>query len=172
MREVEECYLRGDGANWVKEGCSYFPGAVYRIGPYHLSKVLLEGLGHDEEGYAEVVGALQEENFEKLNKALADAEKRAKGAKKKQVMRVRQYLNNNWEGFCFSKAAVRLGVIEGQVFYHVARRIKRHGARWGERGADHLCRVLAKKANGELKKSLRTEWKTKTYAIKSCGQTT
>lgn len=36
------------------------------------------------------------------------------------------------------------------------RRMKRHGARWGERGADHLVRLLAARANGEFGKVLGT----------------
>lgn len=164
--EVDELYLGGDGAKWIKEGCEYFPKAVYRLDPYHLRRTLLEGLGHDEEGLSEVLEALKEEDLEKLNQALLGAEKRAKGAKKKRVAAVRKYLNNNWEGICHSKAGARLGAIEGQVFHHIARRMKRHGAGWSKKGADHLARLLAKKANGELSEVLKAKWKTRPDVIK------
>jgi len=166
LYEVDEIYVGGDGARWIKEGCEYFPKAVYRLDPYHLRRTLLEGLGHDEEGYKKVVAALVEEDLEKLNQALAEVEKRTRGAKKKQVARVKQYLNNNWEGICCSKAGVKLGTIEGQVFHHIARRMKRHGARWSNKGADHLSRLLAKKANGELKEALKGKKKAKPEVIK------
>ena len=32
--------------------------------------------------------------------------------------------------------------------------MKRHGARWSDRGADHLVRLLAARANGELGRAL------------------
>ena len=164
--EVDEFYLGGDGAKWIKEGCEYFPRAVYRLDPYHLRRTLLEGLGHDEEGLIEAWEAIKEEDLEKLNQTLLVAEKRAKGAKKNRVKAVKKYLNNNCEGICHSKAGVRLGAIEGQVFHHIARRMKRHGAGWSEQGADHLARLLAKKANGELSEALKAKWKTKPEVIK------
>ena len=164
--EVDEFYLGGDVAKWIKEGCEYFPRAVYRLDPYHLRRTLLEGLGHDEEGLIEAWEAIKEEDLEKLNQTLLVAEKRAKGAKKNRVKAVKKYLNNNWEGICHSKAGVRLGAIEGQVFHHIARRMKRHGAGWSEQGADHLARLLAKKANGELSEALKAKWKTKPEVIK------
>jgi len=48
----------------------------------------------------------------------------------------------------------------------IARRMKRHGARWSEKGADHLARLLAKKGNGELTEVLKSEWKRKPEVIK------
>lgn len=166
LYEVDEIYIGGDGARWIKEGCEYFPQAVYRLDRYHLRRALLEGLGHDEEGYNRVLEALAEENLDKLNRALNEAEKRVKGTKKKQIGRLKKYINNNWEGICYSSLGVRLGTIEGQAFHHIARRMKRHGARWSKRGADHLSRLLAKKANGELEGSLRVRKKTKPEVIK------
>lgn len=51
---VKECHLGGDGAQWIKAGCEYFPGAVYHLDPYHLHKALLEGLRHDDDAYEDV----------------------------------------------------------------------------------------------------------------------
>jgi hypothetical protein len=85
MWGVDELYLGGDGARWIKEGCDYFPKAVYRLDPYHLRCTLLEGLGHDEKGLNGVLEALKEEDLEKLNQVLLGAERRVKGAKKKRI---------------------------------------------------------------------------------------
>jgi len=72
------------------------------------------------------------------------------GGRREKVRALRQYLEANWEGIRTSEEAERLGAIEGQVFHQVARRMKRHGARWSSAGADHLARLLAARANGEL----------------------
>ncbi|WP_456151139.1 UPF0236 family transposase-like protein [Alicyclobacillus vulcanalis] len=80
---------------------------------------------------------------------LTAAAKRSQGTKKKEIEQLKGYLKNHWDGIVNSDAAVSLGAIEGQVFHHVARRMKRHGARWSERGADALVRLMAARANGE-----------------------
>lgn len=62
-------------------------------------------------------------------------------------------------------AAERLGAIEGQVFHHSARRMKRHGARWSDEGADNLARTLAADANGELAAATKRAWRTQPKVI-------
>lgn len=70
---------------------------------------------------------------------------------KARIRALRRYLEANWDGIAQSDEARGLGgVIEGQVFHHAVRRMKRHAARWCERGADHLVRLLAVRADGLL----------------------
>ncbi|KXG75542.1 hypothetical protein AN618_18200 [Fervidicola ferrireducens] len=42
INRVEEINIGGDGEKGVKQGLEYFPGARYRLDPYHLSKNLIE----------------------------------------------------------------------------------------------------------------------------------
>ncbi|HBT20567.1 MAG TPA: hypothetical protein DEA47_04285 [Peptococcaceae bacterium] len=74
LSAVEDCYVGGDGAPWVKLGCEYFPRATYRLAPYHLRQALLEGLGHDEAAYKAVCAALAAEEWAEAEKALVAAE--------------------------------------------------------------------------------------------------
>jgi len=166
LSAVEDCYVGGDGATWVKLGCEYFPRATYRLDPYHLRRALLEGLGHDEAAYKAVCAALAAEDWAEAEKALAAAERVNKGAQRRRIVKLRRYLQGNWEGICQSEAAERLGAIEGQVFHHVVRRMKRHGARWSEAGADHLARLLAARANGELPEAARQVWRAQPELIR------
>lgn len=156
---VKECHLGGDGAEWIKAGCECFPGAVYHLDPYHLHKALLEGLRHDESAYEAVRAAVAAHDWPATEAALAGAQKRAAGVERKRVKELERYLRKNWEGIRQTGAGERLGAIEGQVFHHVARRMKRHGARWGDEGADHLARMLAAAANGELSAATKQAWR-------------
>jgi hypothetical protein len=156
---VKECHLGGDGAQWIRGGCEYFPGAMYHLDPYHLHKALLEGLRHDEPAYEAVRTALAAHDWASVETTLIGAQKRATGAQRKRVKDLERYLRNNWEGIGQTDAAERLGAIEGQVFHHAARRMKRHGARWGADGADHLARTLAAQANGELGAATKRAWR-------------
>lgn len=152
---VEEYVIGGDGAAWVKAGCEHFPGATYRLDPFHLRRALLEGLSHDEDGYRAVCEGLAARDWGAVEQALMAAERRSRGAARRRVVVLRRYLQSNWEGICATDAGARLGTIEGQVFHHLARRMKRQGARWSAAGADHLARVLAGRANGELQAAVR-----------------
>ena len=146
---VERCWLGSDGAAWLKQGLEVFPHAVYRLDRYHLRRALVEGLGGDSQGYQQVGQAIAKGAWEDVQKGLREAFQRAGKAQRKRIRALERYLENHWEGIVQLPEAWRLGAIEGQVFHHLARRMKRHGARWSERGADHLARVLAVKGSGE-----------------------
>jgi len=59
-----------------------------------------------------------------------------------------------------------VAAIEGQVFHHVARRMKRYGARWSNSGADHLARLLSTDGNGELDQVARSTWQVQADMLK------
>lgn len=152
MGAIGDYVVGGDGAGWVKAGRALFEGARYRLDRYHLRKALVGALAHDERALREVAGAIGSGQWAQTAEVLQAAEARADSRQRKERIRaLKRYLEANWDGIAGSEEARGLGgAIEGQVFHHVARRMKRHGARWSERGADHLARLLAVKANGEL----------------------
>ncbi|SIS49384.1 ISLre2 family transposase, partial [Alicyclobacillus vulcanalis] len=146
---VRRCWLGTDGAAWAKQGMCMLPGARHRLDPFHLRQALVRALGRETKVYRKVWEALSAEDGPRVEALLTAAAKRSQGTKKKQIEQLKGYLKNHWDGIVSSDAAVSLGAIEGQVFHHVARRMKRHGARWSERGADALVRLMAARANGE-----------------------
>lgn len=169
---VEDVVVGGDGAAWVKQGTELFARASYRLDPFHLRRALLEGLSHDEEAYRKAVEVLKAKDWGPMEQVLATAERASRGAQRKRVAGLRKYLQENWDGICRSGAADSLGTIEGQVFHHVARRMKRHGAQWSEKGADHLVRLLAARANGELAVMGRQAWPMQTEVLRQATGST
>ncbi len=149
MPRAEHCWLGSDGAAWLKQGTEVLPHALYRLDQYHLRRALVEGLGGDSQGYEQVAQAIAEGHWNNVQNGLRDAWKRAGKAQPKRIRALERCLENNWEGIVKLPEVWRLGVIEGQVFHHLVRRMKRYGARWSDRGADHLTRVLAVKGSGE-----------------------
>lgn len=172
LGSIRETWIGGDGASWIKQGCAFFPGARYRLDRYHLRKALLEGLAHDEDGYRAVTAALARDDREGVQQALGQAQKRHRGASRKRIRRLEGYLLDNWEGIQGSGEAHHLGAIEGQIFHHVARRMKRHGARWSTGGADHLARILAASANDELPQVAEQSWPMNTGMLRQAAQAT
>ncbi len=151
LSQTNKFYIGGDGAKWPKQGLEYFPGAEYRLDPYHLSKHLTEALWHDEETFRKVGLAISQGNWEETQKVLEEAARKSRGNRKKRITKLSQYLQENWAGIISTGEAQRLGSIEGQIQHNIARRMKRLGARWTVAGGDRMARVLAAKANGELK---------------------
>ncbi|WP_062310641.1 ISLre2 family transposase [Alicyclobacillus sendaiensis] len=148
-RHVERCWLGTDGAAWAKQGADMLPSARHRLDPFHLRQALVRALGRETETYRKVWDALKAEDWARVEAVLTKAERRSQGAKKQRIARLKGYLKEHWDGIVDSGDVVSLGVIEGQVFHHVARRMKRHGARWSKQGADALVRLMAARANGE-----------------------
>jgi hypothetical protein len=170
LNRVEKVYIGGDGADWPKQGLEYFPGAEYRLDPYHLSKHLTEALWHDEETFNKVREAIYQGDLQKTRGILEEAIKRTKGNRKKRLIKLLSYLTQNWEGITTSPGVERLGAIEGQIQHNIARRMKRLGARWTIPGGDRMTRILAEKANGELEHhTLR--WPVNHQKLKEISQT-
>ena len=148
-RSVERCWLGTDGAAWAKKGVELLPGAVHRLDGFHLRRALLRALGREQEAYRAVCAALEAQEWGQVEAALKEAERGSGARGQERIRELRKYLRQNWGGIVGSGAAAGLGAIEGQVFHTVARRMKRHGARWSAKGADHLVRVMVARANGK-----------------------
>lgn len=146
---VERCWLGADGAEWAKKGAEMLPGARYRLDPFHLRRAMVAALGRETQAYRKVWDALRTEEWARVEKVLTKMEKQSQGAKKQRITKLKAYMEKNWHGIVGNGDVVSLGVIEGQVFHHVARRMKRHGARWSKQGADALVRLIAARANQE-----------------------
>ncbi|MGB9763692.1 MAG: ISLre2 family transposase, partial [Minisyncoccia bacterium] len=169
LSQTKKFYLGGDGAEWPKQGVEYFPGAEYRLDPYHLSKHLTEALWHDEESFSKVGLAICQGNWEETRRVLEEAAKKSRGNRRKRVTKLIQYLQENWAGVINSPGVQRLGSIEGQIQHNIARRMKRLGARWTTSGGDRMARVLAAKANGELEHYIG-RWPVEHQRLKEMAQ--
>lgn len=169
LNRVERVYIGGDGADWPKEGLEYFPGAEYRLDPYHISKHLIEALWYDEETFNKVREAIYQSDFEKTQETLKEEIKKTKGNRRKKVIALLDYLTKNWEGIAALNEEGRLGTIEGQIQHNIARRMKRLGARWSTSGGDRIARILAERANGELEKYI-LRWPTEERKLKEMAQ--
>ncbi len=151
LQHGSEVHIGGDGAAWIKEGLELYPGSQYHLDPFHLKKRLTESLRFSESSYKEINRCISDLDRGGLEPALKTALQNAKSQdQKKRLNELKTYLENNWNGLSRLPLEQRLGVIEGQVRHTIARRMKRIGGRWTIRGADHMARLLAARANDEL----------------------
>ncbi|NPV30676.1 MAG: ISLre2 family transposase [Firmicutes bacterium] len=169
LEQTKEIHIGGDGAKWIKEGLEYFPGAVYCLDPYHLNRHLTEALWYDEETFQKVGASLLNSNWQETQAILTEAIKKTRGNRKKRLIKLLHYLEENWTGIINSAGAKRLGTIEGQIQHNVARRMKRLGAKWTTTGGDRMARLLAAKANGELS-NYASRWPVEHGKLKEIAQ--
>jgi len=156
---LQRCTVGGDGAPWIQKALEYLPQARYRLDPFHLRRALREGLGHDPEAYRRLNAALGEgKPWTDVEALLEEAIRRARGRFRHRVRQLKQYLENQWAGIVADPEARRLGAIEAQNYHVLARRMKRRGAAWSRRGANHMARLLAARANGELGRFAARPW--------------
>jgi len=153
LSRVKEVHVGGDGAPWIREGAELFKGK-YHLDPFHLRKRLTEALSFDSVTYKAVSSAIGDLDQTAAMGLLCLAAKRVRGAARRRVLALRDYLLANWDGLKALPEEDRLGAIEGQVRHTIARRMKRIGARWTPQGADRMARLLAAKSNNELSRHL------------------
>ncbi len=149
LSRVKEVHVGGDGAPWIRQGAELFKGE-YHLDPFHLRRRLTEALGFDSVTYKAVSSAIRDLDQTAVMELLSMAAKRVRGAARRRVSELRDYLSANWDGLKALPEEDRLGAIEGQVRHTIARRMKRIGARWTPEGADRMARLLAAKSNNEL----------------------
>lgn len=150
LSAVKDVVIGADGAGWGKAGVEYFDNATYQLDRFHLRKAMREALGHSPEDYSAVSESLRSKDRNTVIKALTEAGKKVTGKKRQGIINFEMYVLGNWEGI--KGDFTSLGTIEGQVYHHLARRMKRLGARWTTDGADRMARLCGAKANGELGK--------------------
>jgi hypothetical protein len=60
LEKVENIYLSGDGARWIKEGLNWIVGSKYVLDKYHLSKSINKSVSHLETEKEEIRSAIWE----------------------------------------------------------------------------------------------------------------
>lgn len=147
--KVQRVILNGDGAAWIREGQAYL-GAEWYLDRYHVHQAVLTGLSHDGKRREQVFRALAEGNLKRLEALLDEAVESAKEPEhRRKAEELRVYLKANWEGLEDWRrkpgpqpgGAKGLGAMEGQVRHLAAARMKRRGASWSRRGANHMVQL-------------------------------
>ena len=158
--------LNGDGAGWVGRAKTYLPSLNYRmLDSYHLQRKLLRGLGRSE-FLPKVRKAIAEYDKEKTVKLLDKAKSYRRTQKdKEKVKELKNYILEHWENIpdyrekdiSTPEVARGMGVIESNVDYILADRLKKQGISWSKEGAKNISRVIIAYENDELEKLLLKE---------------
>jgi hypothetical protein len=100
-----------------------------------------------------VTEGIRQRDWVVVDHALTPAIRASRGRVREALRAFRRYLEQHGAGIT-APDAPSLGSIEGEVYHRVARRLTGRAARWSPAGSDHLVRLLAAEANGELAQAL------------------
>lgn len=152
---VENIYIAGDGANWIRSGVEMIKDSKYVLDYYHLSKYIkiitahLKGL----ENPIRIEGPLWEsieKGDKKLTVELIDCaiEETPFKTKKESMRKAKRYILNNWDGIeNLFREEYRCSA-EGHINHILSSRLSSRPMGWSVIGADEMARLRTYKANG------------------------
>ncbi len=153
---LEEIFISGDGASWIRTGKEVIPGNTFVLDRFHLAKYITAATAHVKGLKSKVYKQIEELNLpgviDHLNGAvdLADSE-----ARQKRIKETIRYIKNNWDGI---KASVEHPEItcsaEGHVSHVLSARMSSRPMAWSINGAEKMAYMRAAKANKENIKDL------------------
>ncbi|MDD4528155.1 MAG: ISLre2 family transposase [Candidatus Margulisbacteria bacterium] len=171
LEKVENIYIAGDGASWIKDGTQIIKDSKFVLDHYHLSKYVKKTTAHLSSLENPVcIDKPLWESFRSGNKKLAielinfAIEETPSEKKKESMKNAKNYILNNWEGIInlFGEEKYRCSA-EGHISHILSARLSSRPMGWSVIGADEMARMRAYKANGgsikEYYRRLRAERK-------------
>jgi hypothetical protein len=158
LSQLKEVIHGGDGARWVRAGPEEFPGAIWQLDGYHLSRSCGRAMGA-ELGPA-LYQALREGHTVRAQALLCatDAPARESQAAQQAHRWVTKVAQEGW-GLDWrirqqvpDANARGLGCMEGNIAHLLAVRMKGKGRSWSPTGARHMAKVRELLANHEIQR--------------------
>ena len=156
LEKVENIYIAGDGASWIKGGTQIIKDSKFVLDHYHLSKYIkiltahlgsLENPVHiDKPLWKNIRTGNKKFTIELINFAI---EETPSEIKKERMKKAKNYILNNWEGIInlFGEEKYRCSA-EGHISHILSARLSSRPMGWSIIGADEMARMRAYKANG------------------------
>ena len=150
LEAIEQIFLCGDGASWIKVGLEYIVGAIFVLDKFHLNKYIKEATGHIKEVAGQIRRGIwtlnQEAALNGLRKAYRSADTKAR---KERIANTAKYIKNNWDGIVAQVMHPEVGCsAEGHISHILAARMSTRPMAWSLTGADNMSQMRTVRANG------------------------
>jgi hypothetical protein len=157
--EETRIYIHGDGANWIKTGFEWFPGAIFVLDKYHKNKAIIAmTAGLDDETRKifnrEIYSALNDNDvylFKELSTSLISQ----LPEREEIIKEAATYLLNHIEAIYICNVdseANHGGCTEPHVAHILSRRLSSFPLAWSEESLKHLAPMLANGGNIALQR--------------------
>lgn len=163
--EIGQRVLNGDGGSWIRE--VYDPEAIFQLDRYHIYQEILRKI-RDKEAQQAIRELFERKDMDGMleyiqcyaDRVASDDEK---DRREKNALELYGYLSNNRGGLMpWKERGIEIpeapegiiykgmGVQEGQNCSVITLRMKHRRMRWSTDGADHMAKVLYRKADKDL----------------------
>jgi hypothetical protein len=153
MNKINNFFLGGDGASWVKTGISYLEKPEFYLDKFHLMKALKKAFSFKREKVTQALKAIETSRFDELLLLLKKEEK-VNPEKAKEIKKVARYLTNNKDYLLKEKEIVGLGAAEGNIDKILANRFKKRGMSWTIDGAHNMAKMIEVRLSEPMDKLL------------------
>lgn len=170
FEQIEDIFIGGDGANWIRKGVTIIPKAKFVLDRFHLVRYLKRASLGDKDIFQTLLALVRECNWDGLYAVLASLIKAIEDKKdRKKIKECLRYLRNNWDGIeNYNKYLDKLYGIsaEAHVSHILADRISSRPRGWSKRCLDTIGKLRALLAAGIsikeviIKKLIREEAET------------
>ena len=147
---VDNIYISGDGAKWIKEGVNWIHKSVFVLDYFHLSKYIKKATAHMEYT-SKYMWQYLKSDMKKDVKALFEAiiESTEEPSKKDAVITSKKYVMNNWDAIqrLLNNKKLRCSA-EGHVSHVLSDRLSSRPMGWSIEGADQMARLRCFTQNG------------------------
>ena len=164
--EIENIFIMGDGASYIKEGIEWIDKAIYVLDLFHLEKYI-NHLNYDEYLKSKLQEAIDQydpistenimdEAIKKIEQEIKEDEQIGRNTKKlenrlKKIKETKTYLMNQWSGIeAHDKYKEKLTGCcqEGQVHHTLSERMSTDAKVWSEDGINEMSQLRAFTQNG------------------------
>lgn len=146
--KVEDIYIHGDGASWIKQGLEILVKSKFVLDKYHLNKALMRCTGK-QPGYRKILRQAIQTMDQNIFLRAVNKLTKAAGRESKDIKEFRQYVLNNWEGIKVSGTQACGGSsAEGHVSHVLSARLSSRPMGWSREGLKHMTELRAFHVNG------------------------
>lgn len=157
---VKNVFFGADGDRWITRGIrDFFPGAVFILCGFHLSRNIRTALSYRKESQKEIHRLLAQDKIDEALGMIKDMLSNPKDKKEKEALRsLYIYIRENRGGINAIRRvedsevrhlARNTGAIEPNIDKIIAHRFKKRGMSWSVKGALSLLKIKETITNGE-----------------------
>lgn len=150
LENINDIYIAGDGASWIKTGLGYIPNSKFVLDHFHLSKYVKKATAHIDSLRNPLWQSLKEKDKKQTLKLLETAiELTESDSKIASIKEVKKYMKNNWKGIenLFEKEKYICST-EGHISHILSSRLSSRPMGWSMIGADEMARMRTFRENG------------------------
>ena len=158
IEKVQNIFIMGDGANWIKTGLDWIPGAKYVADEFHILKAIKEICSKESsELYDDLVRSIHENDFKKFKEisefAIKNEDSKIEARRREKV----NYVLNNEKGlrtFNDYRNELHGCSAEGHVSHLLSARMSTLPMGWKETNVDKMSKLRFYLADGKNVKEL------------------